>query len=161
MAAKWPLMTRRGPFVDESILAAFEASIGHRLPEDYRQFLLEVNGGRPDDCNCRASFGAITTFLSLGDPNDARNLESANRYPEPPSRDLLYIGYDGCGTDVYVVIAGERRGQVWIEDTEDPRPEGSNPRVLWHDRRDMEKVADSFEAFMRTLGPLKSAAQEE
>jgi hypothetical protein len=34
------------------------------------------------------------------------------------------------------------------------RPDDANPRVLWHDRRDMRKLASSFEQFMRALRPL-------
>jgi hypothetical protein len=151
-------MERRGPVIDESVVTAFEQRLGHRLPDAYRRFLLEMNGGRPGDTSCKASFGVMNWFFSLADPDDDRSLESANSgIPELPSRDLLYVGYDGCGTDVYVVLSGEHRGQVWIEDTADPRPEGSNPRVLWHDRRDMEKVADSFAEFARQLGPLQIA----
>ena len=138
-------------------MTAFEQRIGHRLPEDYRRFLLAVNGGDPADSNRVAPFGILNRFLSLTNEDD-HNLEGANGgIPELPSRDLLYVGYDTMGCNVYVVIAGELRGQVWIEDTEDPRPEGSNPRVLWHDRRDMEKVADSFAEFARQLGPLNIA----
>ncbi len=37
---------------------------------------------------------------------------------------------------------------------DDARPEDANPRVAWHDRRDMRKLADSFELFMRSLRPL-------
>jgi SMI1 / KNR4 family (SUKH-1) len=151
-------MERRGPVIDDTDVSRFEQEIGHRLPDDYRRFLLEVNGGRPADSCREASFGIMNWFFSLADPNDERSLEGANGgIPEPPSRDLLYIGYDGSGTDVYVVLSGERRGQVWIQDTEDPRPVGSNPRVLWHDRRDMDKVADSFEEFLRTLKPLSTS----
>jgi len=150
-------MERRGPVIDESTVTAFEHSIGHRLPDDYRRFLLEVNGGDPADSNRRAPFGLLNRFFSLADPDDDMSLETANSFPEPPSPELLCIGADGTGTAVFVVIAGGRRGQVWTLDTENPRPVGSNPRVLWHDRRDMEKVADSFAEFVRQLGPLQLA----
>jgi hypothetical protein len=158
MATEWPPMASRGPVVDESTVMAFEQRLGHRLPDDYRRFLLELNGGRPHDSTRKASFGVINWFFCLGDPNEDRDLESANSgIPELPSRDLLYVGYDGSGTDIYIVLAGELRGQVWIQDTEDPRPEGSNPRVLWHDRRDMRKVADSFAELMCSLKPLSAS----
>ena len=157
MATEWPIMDRRGPVVGESIVATLEQRLGHSLPEDYRQFLLEVNGGRPNDSNREFPFGVMKTFFSLADPDDDRDLESSNSgIPELPSRDLLYVGY-ASGARVLLAIAGEQRGQVWLQDTTEPRPEDANPRVLWHDRRDMKKLADSFGQFMRQLGPLKVA----
>ncbi|HEY7327587.1 MAG TPA: SMI1/KNR4 family protein [Gemmataceae bacterium] len=36
-----------GPTTDAQI-AAFETYIGHKLPTDYRQFLLQHNGGHPE-----------------------------------------------------------------------------------------------------------------
>ena len=69
-----------------------------------------------------------------------------------PSPDLLPIGYDDGGGSLLLGVAGEHRGEVWFENRE-ARPEGSNPRAEWSRRRDMKKLADSFEAFLRMLGP--------
>jgi hypothetical protein len=70
-----------------------------------------------------------------------------------PSPDLLYIGHDDGGCWILLALAGDHRGEVWYMVEED-RPDDANPRVLWHDRRDMRKLADSFEQFMRSLRPL-------
>ena len=40
-----PGFVTRGPVVGEQEVAAFEARCGFRLPPDYRQFLLDQNGG--------------------------------------------------------------------------------------------------------------------
>jgi hypothetical protein len=50
-------------------------------------------------------------------------------------------------------LAGSHRGEVWYLDIENPRPEGSNPRVEWFDRRDVAKIADSFREFIEGLKP--------
>jgi hypothetical protein len=43
-------LTNCGPTVGEPDIAAFELRVGVRLPDGYRRFLLEVNGGDgPDD----------------------------------------------------------------------------------------------------------------
>ena len=34
------------PAVDEAAIASFEESVGFRLPEEYRGFLAECNGGQ-------------------------------------------------------------------------------------------------------------------
>jgi len=70
-----------------------------------------------------------------------------------PSLDLLCIAFDDGARRILLAVAGEHRGEVWFENTRDPRPEDANPRVLWHDRRDMKKLADSFAQFMASLGP--------
>ena len=157
MASSWPLMERRGPQVSDAQIKAFEAAFGHPLPDDYRQFLLDVNGGRPANECCEFDRGVVNRLFSLDDiDDDSRDLATrANRQrPWLPSPDLLYIGHDDGGNQFLLALAGEHRGELWRL-LHDERPADANPRVLWHDRRDMRKLADSFEQFMRSLGPLR------
>lgn len=161
MATSWPAMERRGPSVTEHDVAAFEKSLGERLPDDYRAFILEVNGGRTADeaTTFRMGKGGGETnlggLLSLSDPKGVRNIEERNeliRDDMPP--ELLLIGSDEGGSRVCLCVRGPHKGEVWFYDTADRRPSGSNPRVAWHDRRDMRKLADNFRAFMSSLTPL-------
>jgi hypothetical protein len=152
-------MKERGPQVTEAQIRAFEQSYGHPLPDDYRQFLLDVNGGQPDRANREFAHGVVNNLFSLDDIEDSGDLATrANRSrPMLPNPDLLFIGHDDCGNRLLLGLAGEHRGEVWYMLTgDDARPEDANPRVLWHDRRDMRKVADSFEQFMRSLRPLNA-----
>lgn len=156
MGDSWPVMEWRGPVVSEVDVAAFEARFGWRLPEDYRRFLLEVNGGRLADENARFADGVVNMMLSLNETEETFDLLATylRTRRESPSQDLLPVGYDDGGAPILVVATGDRRGEVWMENTSDPRPPGSNPRVDWWQRRDMWKLADSFDEFLRTLRPL-------
>jgi hypothetical protein len=157
MVANWPNMEWRGPVVSESDIAAFEARFGWRLPDVYRRFLLEVNGGRLADENARFADGVVNMLLSLNaiehEVDDLLATLLRTRR-ESPSPDLLPVGYDEGGAPILVVVAGDRRGEIWMENTSDPRPPDANPRVDWWQRRDMWKLADSFEEFLSTLRPL-------
>jgi hypothetical protein len=139
-------------------LRAFEQAYGHPLPDDYRQSLLDVNGGRLDRAKREFDWAVVNRLFSLDDTeDDSRDLATqANRESAwLPSPDLLLIGHDDGGNSLLLALAGEHRGEVWFMLTgDDARPDDANPRVLWHDRRDMRKVADSFERFMRSLRPL-------
>ena len=157
MATSWPAMERRGRAVDDATVARFEQQIGHRLPDDYRRFLLEVNGGRLAESARQFSRGVVNQLLSLDDDNESRNLLAVYQRPRPlPSRDLLHIGQDDVGARLLLTLAGDHCGEVWLQDTSDPRPDDANPRTAWHDRRDLCKVAASFTEFMASLGPLSS-----
>jgi hypothetical protein len=157
-------MNERGPRVGETAVAAFEAQLKAKLPDDYREFLLDVNGGQPARGHCvftmrmhkvREDQTVLNSLNSLDDPDDRFNL--AVRWKRArawlPS-EVIPVGYDGFGGTVVVVITGPRRGQIWFEDGLDPRPEDANPRVEWFDRRDVSKLADSFREFMVGLRPL-------
>jgi len=158
MATSWPPMVRRGPQVTDAQISAFEQAYGHPLPDDYRQFLLDVNGGRLDRANREFDLGVVNRLFSLEDTDDdSRDLATrANRERAfLPSPDLLFIGHDDGSNSILLALAGEHRGEVWYMLTDDDaRPDDANPRVLWHDRRDMTKLADSFEQFLRSLRPL-------
>jgi hypothetical protein len=144
-----------GPAIGEADVVAFEQQYGCSLPDDYRRFLLEVNGGRLANEHTTFHDGIVNILFSLGlGGDDADLLESALwMRPQLPSPDLLPIGFDDGGGPLLLGVAGEHRGEVWFENTSNPRPEGSNPRVEWFKRRDMKKLADSFEGFLRMLRP--------
>jgi hypothetical protein len=148
-----------GPSINEAEVAAFEKQFGHSLPDDYRRFLLEINGGRLADENTSFAYGVVNALFSLDvkDHAAADLLTNATEMRELlPSPDLLYVGYDEGGGHILIALAGEHRGTVWWENTGDPRPVGSNPRVEWFKRRDMKKLADSFDEFLRSLKPMSA-----
>jgi hypothetical protein len=158
MAISWPPMEQRGPRVTDAQIRAFEKSYGYPLPDDYRQFLLDVNGGGLDRANCEFDQGVVNRLFSLDETEDDSGdlVTRANRERAwLPSPDLLFIGHDDGSNSILLALAGEHRGEVWFMLTDDDaRPDDANPRVLWHDRRDMRKLADSFEQFVHALRPL-------
>jgi hypothetical protein len=155
-------MERRGPQVAEPQIAAFEAKLGAALPEDYRAFLLEVNGGRTLSSHVvfdiRNDQTILNTLHSLGDPDEQRDLETRwrNSRQRLPTN-VLRVGADDGGGTLVVVISGPRRGQVWFLDGVDPQPDDDSPPVDWFDRRDVSKVAASFSKFIGSLKPLPSS----
>jgi len=154
--SRWPTISERGPQVTGAQIAAFETAFGYKLPEDYRAFLLEVNGGQPAATNCEFSKGVVNNLFSLenGDHEGSDLQVRAERARKDlPSPSLLFVGHDDGGARLLIPLEGEHRGQVWFQ-IKSERPEDANPRVLWHDRRDMTKLADSFEEFMSSLKPL-------
>jgi hypothetical protein len=159
-------MERRGPAVTEAAVHRFEQRLGHELPDDYRRFLLEVNGGRTAETHCRFTMHRATrrtetvlnALLSLDDPNESRDLATRQLYGEDRLPGSLQIGSDDGGSRVVLVLSGPHRGEIWMLDRVDPRPSGSNPRVDWFDRRDVWKLADSFAEFMTNLKPLDAAS---
>ncbi|HWO25688.1 MAG TPA: SMI1/KNR4 family protein [Kofleriaceae bacterium] len=153
-------MESRGPRVDEALVSAFEHRHGITLPDDYRRFLLEVNGGGLADENTWVSHLFINGLLSLAEKeHPSLDLETCAEWARHvlPHPDLLLIGYTDSGM-LLLAHTGPHRGEVWTQDTVDPRPEGSNPRVLWHDRRDLKKLANSFEELTRKLEPQQTSA---
>jgi hypothetical protein len=153
-------MERHGPHVTEEAVRRFEDNISSRLPEDYRAFLLAVNGGRTARSHCAfrlRKFGSVLNGLySLDAPEEARGLAARQRYAHDVPQNALLIGYDDGG-NIILIHSGPHRGEVWHLDTLNTRPEGSNPRVDWFDRRDVTKLAGTFREFMDGLRPLDMA----
>jgi cell wall assembly regulator SMI1 len=130
-------------------VVALETRLGAQLPEDYRAFLLRFNGGKPLPAEFRLASGRSGSdlhTLSALHEGELCNLETKIYLlgPRIPPG-VLPIGTDSFGNAICLVLAGERRGQIWFWDHErdlDP-PDWSN----------MDLIADSFDAFMRGLRP--------
>ena len=152
----WPPFEIRGPEVTERDVDAFEQRFDVVLPRDYRAFLLEVNGRRTANTHCEFDRGVLNELLSLNDPNESFDLAAWNERVREDLRppDLIIVGGDDGGGRILLAVNGDHSGEVWIQ-IHDERPWDANPRVLWHDRRDFRKLADSFTAFMAQLRPLR------
>lgn len=157
----WPPMDERGPSISDTAVRAFETKLGVTLPDDYRAFMLDVNGGSTTTTHSvfrmRKSISVLNSLHSL-DENDSRfDLETwwnSTKSDLPPG--VLCIGHDSGGSRIVLAIDGPHRGEVWCLDTLNARPEDANPRVDWFDRRDVVKLASSFREFMNNLKPLSA-----
>jgi hypothetical protein len=124
---------RFGP-LSETRLAAFEAELGIALPEEYRAFLLQHNGGVPS----RVTFDVpgedggerpFHCFFAVHDgPWDDSTPEGSQGFPlqaaladfrdETGRDDVLPVGKDWSGSYVCIGLAGDDRGRVLYYDHE-------------------------------------------
>ena len=148
------------PPIPSGALEKFEAEIGQRLPEDYREFLIRCNGGyargyvqaldpkglRPDACVNHIGGFRKENHFSLAWARLIYQSEEELRIPSA----LLWIMDDPCGNAICVGISGEHRGQVFLWDHElEPDPSEWDGSVAT--AGNIELVADSFDYFVAGL----------
>ena len=105
-------------------LDTFEELLETRLPEDYRDFLLTNNGGRPRVSGFRIADGEQTSdemldyFLGIapGEPDDI--VAFLERYSDRLAPDLLPIAYDPFGNLICLGLSEPFEGQVLFWDHE-------------------------------------------
>ena len=138
-----------GP-LPEARLAQFEAQIGYRLPEDYRRFLLEHNGGVPSP-NCftiSAEQGndVLVGFFGLHSGQSYLRIDEAvEMIDDRLFPGLLPIGTDPFGNCMCVGLVEPYRGRVYFWDHEvasELDVPGSKGVIL---------VAESFQAFLDSM----------
>jgi len=146
---------------NEAQISAFEEYIGHRLPVDYRQFLFQLNGGRPVPdavlLNGEEEDIVMCFFpmrdLQIGNV-DVEAIEELRTWPlhcawddlQSERKDLyaeaeieqalLPIGTDGSGNYFCVVLDGDHADAVVFLDLE---------------TGDTFSLANSFTAFLSSL----------
>ena len=145
-----------GP-LPEDVFRRAETEIGVPLPEPYKQFLQQFNGGRPEPARFRIEWreqpfakrfpydGVHVLFgFQDGSPSDfLRNLQDYRaRIPE----DTVPIGCDPGGNLLLLGLTGPNAGKVflWVQDYE--VEEGETP-----DYSNVGLIAPSFDEFLRSL----------
>jgi hypothetical protein len=151
-------MVETGPRLQPREIEEFERETGHRIPEDYKRFLLKANGGEPElkaftfhRTNGREDEGAVWRFIGLNDGREqdlkyfVRVFLDGHRIP----KDLFPIGNGGGGNLILMGASGRRAGHVYFWDHNWEAEEGDLPTD-----DNVYPVADSFESFLSSLRPL-------
>lgn len=133
---------RVGP-ATEAEVAKLEGRLGARLPEDYRDFLMTINGGRRPgggwklpghDLDVDAFYGLRGDSYDLADAVDRvlRGQAGTDHFPV----DTIPIGCEFGGTRLLMKYRGKAAGSIWSSDETEA---------------DWRKVAIRFGAFIAKL----------
>ena len=112
----------RGEPLSEQALQELEEKLGVRLPEPYRRFLQEFNGGRPEPDVLDipgAPFVRVSVREFFGVGKDAEVYELLWLLEERRASlgdDVLAIACDSSGDLYGIVTKGEQRGRVYFFD---------------------------------------------
>jgi len=124
-------------------LEEFEQNLGTKLPDDYREFLVKHNGGKPIpnvyNIPNNGSSGLHHSY-GLHEHNHTDLREIKETYTNRISDDLLPIFDDDFGNEICIGIRNESYNKVffWIHD----KPLGED---------DLVKISDSFSEFLDNL----------
>lgn len=149
---------------NEQEIQRFEEKKGIRLPADYREFLLEFNGGRPAADNATwkttgSNFLDVDELYGLTDSSlNSIETERFNNFSDFVHSRLLQIGHS-YGSGLYVDLReGRTHGKIYIL----ARPANEALQVDdtgFQDEDDYEEalflhpVANNFSEFVAMLGP--------
>lgn len=117
-----------GATVTEQRLSELERELGVRLPEGYRKFVLQFNGGlpRPDIIDVEGAPGSPTdvqVFFGIGRRIESSDLEwNLRMYASRIPAGMLPVACDSGGNLFCISVAGEDAGRVIYVDFEAAEP---------------------------------------
>ena len=147
------IIRKTGPRLSVSQIADLESRIGTPLPDQYRQFLLENNGGRPapDIVDVDGIPGASTdlqVFFGISRDIESSNIDwNIDARSDQVDRRLLPIACDSGGNIFFVSLTGSDRDSVYYHFFWGPGGDG-----------ELHLVATSFASFLEKIRPLEDEA---
>ncbi|MBO4697911.1 MAG: SMI1/KNR4 family protein [Lachnospiraceae bacterium] len=153
---------KSGDKLTEGKLAQFESEVGWAFPSDYKEFMLNNNGGAPEDClvfsfedivSGKENNSDLREFFTVFDENCSNYtsyLDIVRIYKSMTGEEIippffLPIGDDSGGNPICLNLAEEEYGAVFFCDHE---LENQDTGFLAS-----SKIADSFTEFMSMLKP--------
>jgi len=137
----------------EDTIRKLEQELNVELPDDYRRFLAESNGGRPEPSGFvfqtpdgQSSDSLVDWFLTLNPSEDLYTLsEYRMMYQDRTPPLMLPIACDPFGNLVLLDIGARTKGTVCLWDHE----QESMGKLTWEN---ISNVAPSFSDFQESLG---------
>lgn len=135
----------------EEALNQLEETIGSSLPPDYRRFLSDSNGGRPEasgfvfETSDGMSDSSVRYFLTLDEREERYAIaEFLDQYSKRPSQKMLPVGCDSFGNIVLLDVGAKSVGAVCFWDHEQENMD----EPTWDN---IFVVAPSFSEFLNAL----------
>ncbi|MBK9202300.1 MAG: SMI1/KNR4 family protein [Candidatus Obscuribacter sp.] len=134
--------------LEESELSQYERQLGLKLPQQYRNFLLEFNGGSPrpsrftfKDCDTGSQ---VLSFFGFGSFYDV--LEELETYGGRLPKRFFPIAAESGGNLLCISLSGEDSGNIyfWDHELEAELSKGQTPDSV----NNTTLVADSFSEFL-------------
>lgn len=138
-------ISNQGPSISEEQVAALEEKLGARLSGEYRRFLLQNNGGRPDR-------NVVDVQRAPGTPTDVQVFFGIGRRIESSNLGWnLALIVDRCPTQHVLPIACDSGGNLFCLKV----TKGIASEVVYCDLDDRNcifyEVSPSFDALMRAI----------
>jgi hypothetical protein len=151
----------KSPPAPADALERFEETLGHRLPDDYRAFLISCNGGYGRGYvqfrGPTARRNVIVACLNhVGGLREEKYYSLERAYQKYQvwevriPKDLIWIADDPYGNGICLGVSGTSRGRVFFWDHEnEPDPNRWSGVVETADNVDL--LANSFQEFVSGL----------
>ena len=138
------------PPISESDIQALEGQLGARLPDSYRTFLLEHNGGKPSSdiffISEREGTDSLRFLFGMADHEYYSLTDQIRGFSNWIPANFIPIGCDDFGNVICLSIKGEDVGKVYFWDQEYSVDEEGKP-----DNLNITLIGDSFSEFIDGL----------
>ncbi len=148
-----------GPKLNQEVLTEIEKKINHKLPKEYKEFMLQYNGGAafPNAFKIQWSGqegaeeddeGQLAYIFSIHDGPNSNFLKNYITYNGRIPRDTIAIASDPCGNAILLGTGESNEGKVyfWDHNYEIDEEEEEEP-----DYRNVGLIANSFNEFIDSL----------
>src|SRR5260221_2493440 len=105
------LMEYSLPVIQGGDLVSFEKSFNIKLPQNYREFLLRHNGGRPEpsvfkikEYPSNDNIGVVDTFLGISEKSEDSLQNYIKAYSNRLPKNIIPIAYDPGGNLICISI---------------------------------------------------------
>src|SRR5438128_2090769 len=112
--------SKRFPAIHEADIQTLEKRLNARLPDEYRNFLLEHNGGEPSPqiflINEREGTDILRFLFGIGHDEYYSLTDNIEDYSDRIPANFIPIGCDTFGNLICLSIKGEDVGKVYFWD---------------------------------------------
>lgn len=135
-------------------LVRLEEQIQHRIPDAYRVFLLNHNGGYPEpsdfkidsDTEESTQISSVDWFLGIGGQESTELKYCIETYKGRLPKSLFPVARDPGGSLICISTKKDDLGKVYFWEHEEEVEDSEEPN-----ESNLYLIADSFEAFLNSL----------